>query len=261
MKKGITWGWVIFMAVLLTLGASAVYSLVGLLHAPTGAAAGSREPGSDYMLMLGQSLLGIIVMFLPSLVERRLHIAVPGRMYIFYVIFLYAAIFLGEVQRFYVLIPYWDLVLHACSGLMLGAIGFSVVSLLNDADRVRITMSPLFVAVFAFCFALALGVIWEIYEFAMDGVLGLNMQRALGSDGSGLAGRAALEDTMTDLLVDELGGLVMSAAGYVSLKRGMGWINSLSLKRIAPGRAPGPGRGARRRDGRRRGAGRPRGTL
>jgi uncharacterized membrane protein YjdF len=236
MRKDLTWGWLILLVVLLALVGSAVYSLVALFS--------SGPSRGDHLVHLGQCLVGIAVMFLPSLFERRLHIAIPGRMYIIYVVFLFAALYLGEVQRFYERVPYWDKVLHAFSGITLGALGFSLVSLLNDSDRVKVSLSPLFVAVFAFCFALALGAIWEIYEFTMDSAFGLNMQRYAEQSGKQLVGNDALIDTMGDLIVDAIGALVTCVAGYISLKRGSTWLEKLALRHVSPparsnkGRAP-----------------------
>ncbi len=236
MTKKLTWGRVIFLVVLLSLVGSAVYSLLAFLSASAGPYPGDgKEPlRSDYLLKLAQCLIGIVVMFLPSLIERKLHIAIPGRMYIIYIVFLYAAIYLGEVQSFYNHVPSWDLVLHACSGIMLGALGFALVSLLNEADRVRISLSPLFVAVFAFCFALALGVIWEIYEFVMDSLFGLNMQRFADPGGRQLVGNEALVDTMTDLGLDFAGALITSVTGYFSLRKGKTWLDRIALRRVSP---------------------------
>ena len=101
---------------------------------------------------------------------------------------------------------------------MLGALGFSVVNFLNKTDRVPMNLSPLFVVVLPFCFALALGVVWEIYEFTADALLHTNMQKFALESGEPLVGRNALMDTMKDLIVDTLGALVMSIIGYVSLK-------------------------------------------
>ena len=230
MRTRITWGWVISGLFLLTLVGSALFALIGFLTTP--AVAAKQPVRGDYLLRLGQCVLGIVVLFLPLLVQKQLHVAIPGRLYIIYLVFLYAALYLGEVHRFYDRVPGWDKILHGLSGLALGALGFSLVSLLNSADRVRIRLSPLFVAVFAFCFALALGVIWEIYEFSMDNLFGFNMQRARRLDGVPLIGEAALWDTMTDLLLDTGGALVMSVVGYVSLRRGSTWLEKIALRRV-----------------------------
>ena len=151
---------------------------------------------SDYVLMLLQCSLGILAMILPSLISRKLRLEIPSVMYVLFLIFLYCAIYLGEVRNFYYDISNWDTILHGFSGAMLGALGFSFVALLNQEDRVPINLSPLFVVIFAFCFAITLGVFWEIYEFSFDGLLGLNMQKAYLEDGTPLAGRMALMDKM-----------------------------------------------------------------
>ena len=88
------------------------------------------------------------------------------------------------------------MILHTFSGLMLGALGFSVVNLLNRTEKVPVHLSPLLVAVFAFCFAVTLGVIWEVYEYTFDGILHLNMQKFAVQNGAPLIGREALKDTM-----------------------------------------------------------------
>ena len=80
-------------------------------------------------------------------------------------------------------------------------------------------LSPLFLAVFAFCFSAAIGTVWEIFEFTVDGVLGVNMQKFMLEDGTQLIGREALSDTMYDIIVDTGSAFVMSAIGFFSIKR------------------------------------------
>lgn len=198
----------------------------------------SPQPGaefgkvkSDYLLMLLQCAFGLAVMFLPSMIERNWRIEIPGGMYVAYVVFLYAAIYLGEIRSFYYRVPNWDTILHGFSGLMLGSLGFAMVSLLNDSERVSIRLSPLFVSLFAFSFAVSLGVLWEVLEFSIDGVFGVNMQKFAEEGGARLSGRAALADTMGDLIVDSLGALLTSAAGFFSLKHRKGWVERLELRR------------------------------
>ncbi|MEG1705414.1 MAG: hypothetical protein RR290_02435 [Clostridia bacterium] len=185
---------------------------------------------SDYTLMLIQCILGLVAMFLPALLSKNLKIEIPNNMIILYVVFLYAAIFLGEVRNFYYDIPHWDTILHGFSGAMIGALGFSVISLLNKSKSVK--LSPLFVALFSFCFAITLGVAWEIYEYSFDIILGLNMQKFATYDGTILIGQAALGDTMKDLIVDCLGAGVMSVIGYISLKYKKHWIENLLIKKV-----------------------------
>ena len=132
---------------------------------------------SDYVLMLIQCLLGIVVLLYPSVSLKKRKIEMPMGLYLLYVIFLFCAIFLGEVSNFYHVIPYWDTILHTFSGGMVAALGFSFISLLNNDEHIHLKLTPFFVAFFAFTFSITLGVVWEIYEFTADGILGLNMQK------------------------------------------------------------------------------------
>lgn len=220
--------------VLVTLIGSLVYGIVGIFVADSGMTPGQAydKVKSDYVIIVLQCMLGIVCIFMPSVLEKKLKIRIPNMMYVLFIIFLYAAIYLGEVRSFYYNVQYWDMILHTFSGGMLGALGFSVVKLLNDADRVSMKMSPLFVALFALTFAVFMGVIWEIYEFTFDGVLGLNMQKAMLEDGTPLLGRNALKDTMEDLIVDTLGALVISVIGYISLKYEKKWIDKIEVKKV-----------------------------
>lgn len=186
---------------------------------------------SDYILMLIQCLLGAFALVLPTFLTRKYNIKIPTAMYIVYLIFLYAAIFLGEVRNFYHVVPYWDTILHTFSGGMIGALGFSFVSLLNNIENLHLHLTPIFVAFFAFCFAIALGVVWEVYEYVFDGLLGLNMQKFLLESGEAFVGREALSDTMQDLIVDSIGAFIMCAIGYVSLKYKKGWVEKLLIKK------------------------------
>ncbi len=224
---------IIVWFVLITLIISVIYVSCMLVKSPWNT--DSKEPDartkSDYSLMLLQCVLGILAMFLPGLLEHRINVAIPSRMMVMYALFLYGAIYLGEVRNFYYTIPHWDNILHMFSGGMLGALGFSVVVLLNNTDRVSINLSPAFVAVFSFCFAVTIGVFWEVYEYTFDGIFGLNMQKFALQNGTLLVGREALADTMNDLIIDITGAGIITFLGYVSLKYKKGWVERLLLRR------------------------------
>ena len=185
---------------------------------------------ADYVLMLFQCILGVIGFFLPNIISKRTKIVIPSKMYIAYILFLYGAVFLGEVRNYYHRVPHWDTMLHTLSGSMFGALGFSVVNILNKNEKVHVKLSPIFVALFSFLFAVTLGVMWEIFEFAVDGLLGVNMQKFALENGNGLVGRLAVVDTMQDLIVDSIGAFVMSVIGYISLKYKKGWVEKLLIK-------------------------------
>ena len=114
---------------------------------------------------------------------------------------------------------------------MLGALGFILVSWLNDSEQVRVSLSPAFVALFAFCFALSCGALWEIYEYTFDGLLGLNMQKFITASGETLVGHAALRDTMKDIIVDAVAALLMAVLGYGQLKLARGGKSQRDMPR------------------------------
>lgn len=204
-----------------SLALSVVFSVVRLIQAPSAIPEGEpfQKVKSDYMLMVLQCTLGLIVMLLPSAISRRWNLSIPNFIYVLYYVFLYCAVFLGEVFSFYYIVPHWDTILHSFSGAMLGALGFILVDLLNRAENVKVSLSPLFVSLFAFCFALACGAVWEIYEYTCDCLMGLNMQKYATEQGVLLVGQAALRDTMKDIIFDALAALAVSAAGFFAIRK------------------------------------------
>ncbi|GAA6135730.1 hypothetical protein NBRC116188_25200 [Oceaniserpentilla sp. 4NH20-0058] len=158
--------------------------------------------------------IGILVITLaPFFLQRFWHVYIPSEFVLLTMLFVFSSLFLGEVRGFYTRFWWWDLVLHASSGFLLGMIGFVLVYVLNETKHIGVYMKPGFVALFAFLFAIGIGTIWEIYEFAMDQLFGMNMQKAMLGDPSGLT------DTMWDLIVDSLGALIISIMGYGYLKK------------------------------------------
>ncbi len=216
LKKKASWKQIVGVFVFTMLLLSIFYSVMRIITTPSATADGFHER-SDYILMLLQCALGLLVIGLPSFLEKKWSFAIPNYMSILYFIFLFCAIYLGEVRNFYYRIPHWDTILHAFSGAMLGALGFTLVNILNDSERVNVVLSPAFVALFAFCFALASGAVWEIYEFAGDAIFGLNMQKFRLADGTELIGHLAVCDTMKDIIIDALSAAAVSVIGYLLL--------------------------------------------
>lgn len=219
--KKIHWVRVIEYFLFITLVLSIIFVIYRLIEAPS--VVKNRDPSvkvkSDYTLMLLQCTLGIFVMKIPSIIKRKRIIQIPDFMEVLYFIFLYCAIYLGEVRDFYYLVSFWDNVLHAFSGAMLGVLGMILVNFIDESEGLKINLNPFFVSFFAFCFAVTMGVLWEIYEFTFDHLLSLNMQKFALSDGTPLVGRAALADTMMDLIVDTLSALVICVIGFFHIKK------------------------------------------
>ena len=223
MKKKNRLGRILYFWVNLSFLVPIVYLILRLIFGGGSSNEAGYHSDSDYLLMLMQCILGLVTIHLPGILERRLRFELPGLLYGFYIVFLYCAIFLGEVRSFYYLFPRWDSILHFFSSLMTGFFGLMVVTILNRDRHVSMNLSPLFVCLFAFCFSVTIGSLWEIYEFIGDGLFGLNMQKFMTAQGELLVGHNALRDTMKDIIVDVLGALLASVIGMISIRRGTRW--------------------------------------
>lgn len=155
----------------------------------------------------------MIIIASPFILRRRLGVPIPSELHIFAALFIFATLFLGEVQDYYHRFWWWDLALHGTAGVLLGLFGFLFVYLVNENELVDVSMRPSFVALFAFFFSVGIGAMWEIFEFAMDRFFGLEMQKPMLGDPSGLT------DTMWDLIVDTLGAAIMAVAGWLYMRR------------------------------------------
>lgn len=168
--------------------------------------------GLMWALLSGQWLNALavtvimVVTLLPALLGRRFHVYIPPEFEALTLVFIFASLFLGEYHGYYTRFWWWDALLHSASGFILGILGFLLVHVLNEKEDLELHMKPNFVALFAFLFAIGIGTLWEIFEFSMDSLLGLNMQKS------------GLIDTMWDLIVDAAGAFIIALLGYGYLK-------------------------------------------
>jgi hypothetical protein len=185
------------------------------------------------LLLLDQRWLAVFLvtliiatLFAPIIFRKRLRTELPAEFHLTAVIFIFASFYLGEIQDFYYRLWWWDIALHATAGLLMGILGFLLIYLLNESKRVDLHMTPGFIAFFAFIFAVAIGAIWEIYEFLMDQIIGTNMQKAMFDDPSGLT------DTMWDMIVNAVGAFIISFAGWWYLKRGKSFFVKVWIRKF-----------------------------
>ena len=122
-------------------------------------------------------LLTLVLLMLPTMIERSLMIDLPNTLEIIIMLFIFAAEMLGEIQAFYTTYQGWDTMLHTLNGFLCAAIGFSLVDMLNRHERFSLSLSPVFMAIVAFCFSMTIGVLWEFFECAMDQLFLLDMQK------------------------------------------------------------------------------------
>ncbi len=194
-------------------------------------------------------LLTLFLFYIPSWIQAKTNIALPPALEITIFLFIFAAEILGEINAFYVLIPGWDTMLHTLNGFLAAAVGFSLVVILNNDDNLTFTLSPIFMALMAFCFSMTVAVIWEFFEFGMDYFFGTDMQKdtiihvintveldetltnkvvtidgitevVINGEELGLGGYLdiGIMDTMKDMIVNFVGAIIFSICGFFYAK-------------------------------------------
>ena len=201
-------------------------------------------------------VLVLILFMLPRFVERNFRIELPSALEIIILIFIFAAEILGELKSYFITYPHWDSMLHTTTGCISAAFGFAMVDLLNRNKPQHFKLSPVFLALVAFCFSMTVGVLWEFFEFSMDYLFHMDMQKdtivssitsvmldptnrnipitidnitSVAVNGQDLGFNGYLDiglyDTMEDLFVNFIGALTFSVFGYFYIKhRGKGRI-------------------------------------
>ena len=195
-------------------------------------------------------ILTLLLLIVPSFLQIQLKIELPTTLEIIILLFIFAAEILGEVSSYYTHFPYWDTMLHTLNGFLAAAIGFSLVDILNRNEKAKFVLSPLYMAIVAFCFSMTVGVMWEFFEFSMDTFFGMDTQKVaivhsistvmldptggtavqhidnikeviINGQELGLGGYLdiGLKDTMKDLIVNFIGAVVFSIIGYFYVKK------------------------------------------
>lgn len=155
--------------------------------------------------------LVIVLTLVPAILARRYRINIPPDFQFVAALFIFLTLFLGSAIDLYYRYWWWDLVLHAGSGFLMGIVGFLAVFLLNQTDRIPKGMSPGFVCLFAVTFAVFIGVLWEIFEYVMDLLWpSLNM----------MSQETGVHDTMNDLIVDTIGAIAVASMGWAYMRTG-----------------------------------------
>ena len=216
-------------------------------------------------------VLTLLLFLVPTFIERKIHVDLPDTLEVIIMLFIFAAEILGEIQAYYITFPYWDTMLHTINGFLCAAIGFALVDILNRSERFSIQLSPIFLAITAFCFSMTIGVLWEFFECTMDQLFLLDMQKdtvvttissvmldpaggnhptaikgitdviVVTADGAqhplGLGGYLdiGILDTMKDLFVNFIGAVVFSVIGYFYVKsRGKGRFARRFIPQVVP---------------------------
>jgi hypothetical protein len=153
---------------------------------------------------------GIVCGAIPFLLDRFAKVRFNYLIIISYFAFLFGSQFLGSMRGFYNRISWWDMLLHCISGILIASISLDLLERLTD-KKTRQGMKPWFMFIYVLSFAVFVGVVWEIYEFSIDQWFGTRMQ--LNNF-----------DTMTDLIADSAGGVIVAIIAVlfqVKIRKGL----------------------------------------
>ncbi len=197
-------------------------------------------------------ILALLLFTIPTIISEKFKIGLPSVLEAIIYIFIFSTTILGEINNFYGIIPFWDTILHTLNGFLCAGIGFSLVDLLNQNSK-QINLSPIYVAIVAFCFSMTIGILWEFYEFTADNLLRTDMQKdrivqsissvKLNPNGENIPIKVndiektelylkdgttktiengyldiGIIDTMKDLFVNFIGAIVFSIIGFLYIK-------------------------------------------
>ncbi len=167
-----------------------------------------------------QAVILILLSLGPSYAEKKFKIEIPDFMESIFLVFIIAALFLGEVAEFFVRIVWWDDMLHTISGLLVAIVGFSIINSAVKNPNKKIVINPFVIAIFVFCFSMTVEIIWELIEYTIDTFSSSsNMLRTVDSVTLvPFEGLFAIKDTMHDIILNVIAALTISIIGYFDSK-------------------------------------------
>jgi len=143
-----------------------------------------------YLLRSLLALVCLTIPFLITIIANKKSILLPSRFQEITLIFLFLTQYLGEVKKFYLKIWWWDLLIHIIFGIysVIIALHFIRGIIIKDHNATKERFKIL-ISLFAFSFSVAMGTLWEMFEYVGDYLVGSSMIKG------------GLDDTATDLLV------------------------------------------------------------
>ncbi len=220
---------IMYLGVQILSGALTALSIVGIILSLVN---DNDEAFSQYLFNFTQTALMFAVTFVPLVLKKNIKLAIPAAIQVIFLIFCICHFILGEFGEFYLHVPHWDSILHFIGGSLTAILGFCFVDILNNSSRTKSYLTPVFLAIFAVCFTITVGVIWEIYEFASDIILGTNMQRYMDSvTGEVFIGMDALKDTMKDLILESISAVAVAVV-YIFNSKFRSKIDDYKIEKI-----------------------------
>lgn len=168
----------------------------------------------------------ILFSFLPFLLKKW-NIHSTKTLQVYFMVAIMVHFLLGDTLHFYRDVWFFSWIVHLINSFLIATIIYGM--LLRHCKN----QSKFFMFIATLAFTATIGVLWEFCEYAIDGLAGSNMQRFNNSiTGEPFIGRNALTDTMTDLMMDVLGGAMAGLYFAFASIKGVPLYKYLELKYV-----------------------------
>lgn len=161
--------------------------------------------------------ISLLITFIPGMLARILNINIPASFEILYLMFIYGLLMFGEQRGIYHGLWWWEVLMTFTASLALGFTALSIIHVLHKTSRIN--TNPILAAFLVFTITLSLATLWELFEFTLDQLLNTGLQ-------------TSLIDTMQDLSISLVGSVLVSIAGYNSIRTGSQILTSSFLTKI-----------------------------
>lgn len=161
--------------------------------------------GEGYLIAM--AVAALVLPLVPKLLYKIFHWRQVCLFEIIFNCFAFTAVPFASVLGGYDMVPYLDKILHCLSGFLFAVVGVILYYYCKE-DRRRVPGDALTASLFAAMFAMSTAVLWEIYEYILS---------LFGPDPQ-LVATTGVHDTMQDMLVCTVGGILTAISCYRYLK-------------------------------------------
>lgn len=151
--------------------------------------------------------IALAITFIPAILERNYSFPLDPWLGLWITV----AVFLHSMGSagLYGQLGWWDNLTHAMSATVVAGVGYTVARAV-DLHSDEIFVPRRFFSIYVFIVVLSFGVLWELFEFALDLIaMSTGVTMPLAQHG--------LDDTVTDLMYNSLGALIVAIFGQAHL--------------------------------------------
>ncbi|MBI5459992.1 hypothetical protein [Methanobacterium sp.] len=164
------------------------------------------------------AILALIILVAPWFFTKHRICVVPIDIEILFLVVVFFELIMADAYSFYSLVPYYDKFMHLLVSFVVGLVGMVIIYTFYALGKLQASTGVMFALIVLITMGLGAGL--EMAEYFYDQALYPLIRPYLPTgltQGSMIA--SPLADTMEDLFVDTLGGVLGAAIGIILIKR------------------------------------------